>query len=51
MQNPHHYNVHACVYIYSIGSLCVCLFDIRSIEQHTLHLNRILVLFNYIPCT
>ena len=26
---------------------CVCLFNIRSIEVYTLHLNRVLVLFSF----
>ena len=46
VQNPHRY-MHA----YNIagdvshGSLCI-LFNARSIELHTLHLNRVVVLLN-----
>ena len=38
--------LHACMTtrVYSMAH-CVCLFNIRSIELHTLHLNKVLVLF------
>ena len=45
--------LHACIYDSMAHALCIilCMYNARSIELHTLHLNRVVVLLNYIPCT